>query len=62
MRVTVYRVSKLKLKRSCLYLQIRKTAGSRLTETARLLKNVRSVFKRSNTASRVNNEVELSRK
>ncbi|XP_046487089.1 probable phospholipid-transporting ATPase IA isoform X4 [Neodiprion pinetum] len=34
---------------------------SSLTETARLLKNVKSVFsRRSNTASRVNNEVELS--
>lgn len=36
---------------------------SRLTETARLLKNVKSVFtRRSNAASRVNVEVELSRK
>lgn len=35
----------------------------RLTETARLLKNVKSVFtRRSNAASRVNVEVELSRK
>ncbi|KAL6426436.1 hypothetical protein ACFW04_009128 [Cataglyphis niger] len=36
---------------------------SSLTETARLLKNVKSVFtRRSNAASRVNVEVELSRK
>lgn len=36
---------------------------SRLTETARLLKNVKSVFtRRSNAASRVNTDVELSRK
>lgn len=35
----------------------------RLTETARLLKNVKSVFtRRSNAASRVSVEVELSRK
>lgn len=35
----------------------------RLTETARLLKNVKNVFtRRSNAASRVNVEVELSRK
>lgn len=35
----------------------------RLTETARLLKNVKSVFsRRSNAVSRVNIEVELSRK
>ncbi|CAK9825989.1 hypothetical protein ANTRET_LOCUS3908 [Anthophora retusa] len=37
------------------------TRLSRLTETARLLKNVKSVFtRRSNAASRVNVEVELS--
>lgn len=39
------------------------TITCRLTETARLLKNVKSVFtRRSNAASRVNVEVELSRK
>lgn len=37
--------------------------ASRLTETARLLKNVKSVFtRRANAATRVNVEVELSRK
>lgn len=39
------------------------TITCRLTETARLLKNVKSVFtRRSNAAARVNVEVELSRK
>ena len=40
-----------------------KCGTCRLTETARLLKNVKSVFtRRSNAATRVNVEVELSRK